>query len=329
MADISTNLFGIKLKNPLIAASGPLTSNLDSLKRLEDKGIGAVVLKSIFEEELNSESYKAMLDNEEYLGHSDFAEVFSSVNREYLLNQYLELLDKAKKSLSIPVIASINCIHPESWIEYSSRFEAVNPDALELNYYPIASDAKQKGDDVDKALFSFAKKARKATKLPLIIKMGNNYSSLSYNIKKLEELEIDALVLFNRFYRPNIDIEKEIIISTQAFSSENEIGHTLRWVALMSGELKHLDLIANTGINNSSSVIKMLLSGAKAVEICTVLLQNGLDVINRMNEELSLWMDKKGYNTLDDFIGKLAQENIPDPSLWERTQFMKSLMKGY
>lgn len=328
MLDISTRVLNLNLKNPLIAASSPLTSNVESLIKLEKAGIGAVVLKSIFEEELNSESRKAMLDNEQYLGHSDFAEVFSSFNKDYLLNQYLELLVSAKQKLSIPVIASINCIHPEAWIEYAERFEACKPDALELNYYPIASDASVKGEEVDKALFSFVKKARKATALPLIIKLGNNYSSLSYNIKKLEAEGIDGVVLFNRFYRPDIDIETEEITSRLTLSTENEIGHILRWVALMSAELKNLDIIANTGVHTSASLIKMLLAGAKAVEICSVLMQDGLDSISKLTEGLETWMTKKGYSNLNDFVGKLAQERISDPMLWERTQFMKSLMKG-
>jgi Dihydroorotate dehydrogenase len=328
MADISTKVLSLDLKSPIIAASGPLTSNIESLLKLEKAGVGAVVLKSIFEEELNEETFSAMIDNEQYLSHSDFAEVFSSVKRDHLLNEYLEFLLEAKKKLSIPVIASINCIHIDSWTEYASRFEDCHPDAIELNYYPIASDAKVKGEDVDRALYNFVKKARKATSLPLIIKIGNNYSSIAYNLKKIEAEGIEGVVLFNRFYRPDIDIEKEAIAPRLTYSSEAESGPTLRWIALMSAEMPRTDLIANTGIDSAEEAIKMLLAGAKGVEVCSTLMKNGIETVTKMNEGLALWMDKKGYKKISDFNGKLAQERIADPSLWERTQFMKTIFKG-
>lgn len=328
MVDLSTKIGTLSLKNPIIAASSPLTGNLESLLKLEDAGVGAVVLKSIFEEELKTEAEQDLIANEEYLEHSDASIKFSSYSINYRFGEYLKLIKDAKESLSIPVIASVNCMHISSFLEYVKAIEAVEPDAIELNYYPIAANSKIKGKEVEEVLFDFVKKARRATSLPLLIKMGHGYSSLSNVLKRLDEEKVDGIVLFNRFYHPDIDIEKEEITASYPLSSENEAWQTLRWIALSSAEMKKSALIANTGIFTGETVIKMLLSGAKAVEICSVLMQNGLGSCKEMIDELTSWMERKGYSSLSDFTGKLAQEKLENPELWERNQFFKTITKG-
>ena len=326
MADLSTSYLGLKLRNPIIVASGPKTSNIESLKKCEENGAGAVVLKSIFEEQIETEVGKQLVKNSEFLDHSDFSEYFTNVSKDYYLDSYLKLLQDAKRELSIPVIASINCSDISTWEEYISSFEKTGADAIELNYYPIAQDRRVSGEDVDKALFKFAKRMRKSTNLPVSIKMGDNYSSLAYTISELDKIGINGLVLFNRFFRPDIDIENEKMSHLGGVSSFNEYAPSLRWIALMSSEVK-CSLAANRGIHSSSTVIKMLLAGAAACQICTVYLKDET-IIKTMCDELSAWMDKKNYKTIDEFKGKMAQENLANGSAWERTQYMKTLIGG-
>ncbi len=328
MVDLSTKIGTLSLKNPIIAASSPLTGNIDSLIKLEEAGVGAVVLKSIFEEELKAEAQQDLLENEEYLAHSDASVKFSSYSIHYRFGEYLQLIKEAKAKLNIPVIASVNCLHISTFLEYVKAIEAVGPDAIELNYYTIATNSKVKGKEVEEELFDFVKRARKATTLPLLLKIGHSYSSLSNVLKRLDEEKVDGIVMFNRFYHPDIDIEKEELTASYPLSSEHEASQTLRWIALSSAEMKNCALIANTGIYSGESVIKMLLSGAKAVEICSVLMQNGVATCKTMLEELNAWMERKGYASLSDFTGKLAQENLEHPELWERTQFFKTITKG-
>jgi len=325
MPDLRTTYMGLKLKNPIIVGSGPLTANLDNLRKCEDAGAGAVVLKSIFEEQINYVAGKDTKVNSPYLEFSDFQDAFGHMSKDYYVDMYLKLLSEAKSSLSIPVIASINCTHIDTWSEYAQRFEKVGADALELNYYPIASDASVSGDKVDKDAIAFAKAARKMTSLPVSMKIGFEYSSLAGIIKGFEREKINGLVLFNHFFRPDIDIENEKMCGSQSVSTENEYSESLRWIALMAGETKKMDLVGNTGIHSGDTVVKMLLAGAKAVELCSVLMQNGLGAIAGMLCKIENWMDQKGYKNLGDFCGKLAQDNMSDGAYWERTQYMRTL----
>ena len=327
MPDLRTTYMGLKLKNPIIVASSPLTASLDSLKKCEDSGAGAVVLKSIFEEQINYVAGKDTSMNAEFLHFSDFQDAFDNMSKDYYIDQYLKLLEVAKKSLDIPVIASINCTHIDTWSEYAKRFEVVGADALELNYYPIASNASVSGDRVDRDAIAFAKAARKMTKLPVSLKIGFEYSSLANTIKGFEKEGINALILFNHFFRPDIDINEMKPCAGQTLSSEYEFYESLRWIALLSAELKKIDFVGNTGIYSADTVIKMLLAGAKAVELCSVLLKNGLGTIAGMLCKIERWMDEKGFKSLADFNGKLAQENMSaDGAYWERTQYMRTLI---
>lgn len=327
MADLKTYYLGLELKNPIILSSGPLTSSIESLIEAEKAGYGAVVLKSIFEEQITLDVDKSLYENVEFVSQSDFDTYFQNVKKDYYIDQYLELLQAAKKNLSIPVIASINCNDSKAWPEYISRFEKLGADAIELNYYPIAADAKTAGDKVDKAALEFAKMARKLTKLPLILKIGYKYSSLANIITGFDKIGIDGIVLFNRFLRPDINIDTlEFTIHSQT-SEPTEYAESLRWIGLMSAEVK-ANLSATTGIHDGETVIKMLLSGASAVQICSAPLLKGLDVVKEMTETLSNWMDKHNYKDILSFKGKLAQENLEDGSAWERTQYMKTLITG-
>ena len=321
---IEAEYMGLRLSSPVIVSSGPLTQNIVSLKNAEKAGAGAVVLKSIFEEQIEADVSREMEDNAEYLSHSSAEEFFASSSRDWYIDRYMKLLSEAKKELSIPVIASVSAKTMDSWIEYAERFIKCGADGIELNYYPISSDAGISGAEVDRRLISFAEKARAAIDGPLSIKIGYKYSSLANAISELDRIGIDGIVLFNRFFRPDIDIEKIEISSGSPVSQSDEYGEALRWIGLMSGEIK-ADLCGNTGIHDGATAVKMLLSGAKAVEVCTAVIQHGFSVIGEMNSFIGDWMSRHGYSSLSQIIGLLSQEHIEDGWKWERTQFLKTI----
>ena len=319
---ISTEYMGLKLKSPVIVSSGPLTQNIVSLKKAEEAGAGAVVLKSIFEEQINSDVQKEVESNEAYIGHSSAD--YAAFSRDRYIDRYMKLLTEAKKNLSIPIIASVSANSMDTWIDYCSRFVKCGADGIELNYYPISSDASVSGTEVDKRFIAFVEKARKAIDGPLSIKMGYKYSSLASLIASIDKAGIDGIVLFNRFFRPDIDIEKIEMAAPAPVSSAAEYGEELRWIGLMSGEIK-ADMCGNTGIHDGETAVKMLLSGAKAVEICTAIIKKGFGVISEMNSFIEEWMKRHGYESTSDFIGLLSQEHMADGWKWERTQFLKTI----
>ena len=325
MTDISTRYLGLELSSPVILASGPLTQSVEGLRKAEAAGAGAVVLKSIFEEQIDREVENGDLADE-YLSQPDAELYYSSMSRDWYIDRYMELLIEAKKAVKIPVIASINCRKLSTWLDYADRFAACGADAIELNYFPLASDADVEGRKVDDALIDFARKARKAIKLPLSIKLGQSYSSLSNIVKELEKAGIDGVVFFNRAFRPDIDLENLSFVSSHPLSDETEYSSALRWTALMSAEMD-IDIAANTGIHSGETAVKMLLAGAKAVEVLSAPLKSGYDAITEINDSIRSFMEKKNYSRLEDFTGLLAQENRIDGDSWERVQFLKTIGK--
>lgn len=325
MANLETSFMGLKLKNPIIAASSPLTSNLDSIKKLEDSGVGAIVLKSIFQEQIDKDADSNVDIEQSFLNHADAYGFLRGASEDHFIDMYLTLVEDAKKACSVPIIASLNGVGSGSWIkEYAPRFAYCGADAIEINHYEIGSNANLDGKKMEKDFIKFAKIARNEIKLPLSIKLGSNFSSPANIIRELDFLKYDGMVLFNRFYNPDIDINTISIKRGEVTSTNNEFYRSLRWVGLMSEEI-NADICANTGIHNGETLIKMILAGASAVEICSVLMLNGFDSINLMLEQLNNWMEMKKYSSINDFKGILAQERMSDPTLWERTQYIKSL----
>lgn len=324
MALLNTRYMGLELKSPLIVASGPLTKDMEGLKKCAEAGAGAVVLKSIFEEQILAETGRMLEGAEDYLIHADSSLQFSQMAKDYYIERYCNLIGDAKKSLGIPVIASINCKGLSSWIDYCERFVAAGADALELNFFPIESDISVKGSAVEEELFKLVEVARRRIGIPLSIKLSKNYSSLANVISRVSELGADAVVLFNRAFRPDIDIEKLEFRSAGVFSGEQEYSDALRWTALMSGDIK-ADIAANTGVHSSDSAVKMILAGASAVEICSVLLEKGVEAIGDMNRGISDYMDRHGFENIDSFKARLSQERLKEGNIWERVQFLKTI----
>lgn len=326
MADLSTTYLGLPIKNPLVAASSPLTASLDSLKKLEDANVGAVVLKSIFEEQIELDGLDAVKEAEGFLGHTDGYEFVKASSMEQQIDAYLALLEGAKKSLSIPVIASINCYRDGTWLEYAKRFINLGADAIELNYYVVGANLEEEGSLVEKEFLQLVRSARKAMSVPLSIKMGSAYSSLANMLRRFDEEEIDGAVLFNRFYSPDIDIERMKMTQAQMISTKDEYTLALRWIALMSEELRY-DLIGATGIHSARTAIKLLLAGAKALQLCSVLMKDGLGSVNTMLTGIEEWMDKHSFEDIEAFRGHLAKEYKADGSQWTRVQYLKTMLE--
>ena len=321
---LNTEYLGLALKSPVIVSSGPITQNIVSLRKCEEAGAGAVVLKSIFEEQIEADVSSEMEANEEYLSHSSAEGFFAQSSRDFYIDKYMKLLTMAKKELSIPVIASISAKTMDAWIDYADRFASCGADAIELNYYPISSESSVPGSEVDRRAIEFAKAARDKIRIPLSIKIGYKYSSLANIIMSFDRIGIDGLVLFNRFFRPDIDIETMTFSQGSPSSSPDEYGEALRWIGLMSGEVK-MDLAGNTGIHSGETVVKMILAGAPACEICTSVIRNGFSAITSMNDAIEAWMGRHGFSSINDFRGRLAQEKSEEGYKWERTQFLKTI----
>lgn len=324
MADLSTKYLGLTLKNPLIVASSKLTSTLDSLKKCEDAGAGAVVLKSLFEEQIVSDSGR-MLENLNAQVHAEAYDYTRVMSEEYYLDEYLKLVEEAKKSLQIPVIASLNCISAGKWIDYAGDFDRIGADALELNVFIMPADSTKDGRSIESTYLDIAKKIKRKVTLPIAMKIGPHFSGLSAMMHALCGEGIDGLVLFNRFYRPDIDVENLELISAKVFSSPEEIALPLQWIALMSGELA-CDLSATTGIHDSNGVVKQLLAGAKTTQLCSTLYGHGIGFMRTVLSGLENWMNRHNFSTIGEFNGMLCQERSEHPEAYERSQYIKAIV---
>jgi dihydroorotate dehydrogenase (fumarate) len=341
MVDLSCKYLGLELKNPLVVGSSGLTSSIDKLKTIAQMGAGAVVLKSIFEEQIKYEADKFLQsDNPEMKSwqkafqgivsktefyYDEAFEYLTNYAKEHTLNHYLSLISEAKKNISIPVIASINCSTQYDWQYFAKRIEEAGADALELNVYLLPSDFDKDGIENENVYFSIIEEVKKFVTIPVSLKTGYYFSSLAQTLLKLSETGIAGLTLFNRPYNPDIDIENLQVTSSNMFSSDTEYSHSLRWVALMSGRLK-CNIAASTGIHNHQTVIKQLLAGADAVHLVSVFYKNPshhFDVLPQILSGMENWMTSHNYKSISDFKGLLSRKNVHNPASYERVQFLR------
>jgi len=324
MNDLSVEYMGLKLKNPIIAASSGLTGTLDGIQNLEKKGAGAVVVKSVFEEEILLDANQSSKEAKENpLIYSELSETLDYIDlhvREDKLKKFLQLIGEAKKTCSIPIIGSINCLSSEDWLYFTKKMEEAGADALELNIFLNPADFSNK--EFEKAYFKIIEKVLAKVDIPVAIKVSKYFTRMGLSLKALSETGISALVMFNRFYVPDIDIDKMELTGGRMFSSPDELYETLRWVAIMSQRI-NCDLAATTGIHSGDDVIKLLLAGANTVQLASTLYKNGPGQIQKMLTRLNSWMSDKGFSSLDQFRGKVAAGYGEDPSAFERMQFMK------
>lgn len=316
---------GIELKNPLIVASCDLTSDIKQVKKCEEAGAGAVVLKSLFEEQIETETEELIADS--WL--SDHTEAFEYVRGMSMANgpsTYLNLIKEVKKETSIPIIASLNCISPKWWLDYAKQIELSGAAALELNISLLPSNSKRSSEEIEQVYIDILVGVLEEINLPVAVKIGPYFTSMARIIKDFTKIGVKSLVLFNRFYQFDIDIENLKIKGGNPLSSPNEISNSLRWIAILS-DIISCDFAATTGIYSGKDVIKQILAGAKAVEICSTLYKNGLEHIKSILHEIENWMAEHNYKSIEDFRGKLSKKEEDNTELYDRLQYIKALNK--
>ena len=320
--NLETTYMGIKLKNPLIVGSSGLTNSIENIVEIENNGAAAVVLKSLFEEQIAHSATNTMMQNEFGNYYPEAEDYVKHYTREADVERYLELIKSAKERANIPVFASVNCISSSEWMVFSKKIEEAGADGLELNVFILPSDLTKEGVDNEAVYFDIVKKIKETVKIPVALKISYYFSSLARTINSLSWSGIDGLVLFNRFYSPDFDIESLEIKPSYIFSNPSDLSLSLRWVAMLSDHI-NCDIAASTGVHDGRALIKQLLAGAKAVQLASVLYKKGFKEIGSMLETLENWMERKNFNTIDEFRGKLSVKNAENPAAYERVQFMK------
>ena len=324
MPDLSVSYMGLKLKNPVIVSSSSLTQTLDGIKRCADGGASAVVLKSLFEEQIGSETLE-LEELSELYAHPEAMDYVKQMGMHLGPRDYLKLIEDAKKALDIPVIASLNCISPKWWSNYAKEIEVAGADALELNIAVMPKMLGESSEKVEKLYVSIVNGIRKDINLPIAVKIGPYFTVLTGVAEKLKEAGADALVLFNRFYQLDIDINTLLLKPGYRFSSPAEINLPLRWAAILYDQIG-CDMSASTGVHDGEGAVKMLLAGVNAVQVCSTLYLNGIEQIARILESVENWMKEKNFSKIDDFRGKMSQAESKEPEYYERLQYIKALV---
>jgi len=326
MIDLKTNYMGLQLKSPLVVSANPLTEHIHNIIQMEDAGAGAVVLFSLFEEQLRKDA--ARLERIKQSTTNAFAEAgdFFPELDDYSVDtqEYLEIIHRAKERVDIPIIASLNGITPEGWIEYAKDIEQAGADALEINVYYIPGDILLTAADVESRYIDIIKLMRKTVKLPLAIKLNPYFSALGNMAGQMHQAGADALILFNRFYQPDFDIDKLTILPNLEFSHPSEIRLPLLWIAMLYGRVP-VSLAATTGVHGADELIKYLLAGADVAMVASVLYRIGIPAINLILDDLKSYMDLKGFENLPSFRGLLSQQHIPDPTAYDRNNYVRIL----
>jgi dihydroorotate dehydrogenase (fumarate) len=324
--DLSTTYLGLKLRSPLVPSASPLTGRLDELKRAEDAGAGAVVLPSVFEEQLLQESADLERALEQSADTSAEALSYFPDPGEFRVGpeDYLDLVRRAGEALSIPVIASLNGVSAGGWTDYARQIESAGADALELNAYQIPTDPDLPGNAVEQGYLDILAAVKNAVKLPVAMKLGPFFSNFAHFAKRLDAAGADALVLFNRFYQPDIDLENLEVEPGIFLSTPQARRLPLRWIAILHGRIE-ADLAATSGIHTSADVLKMIMAGATVTQLCSVLLQQGMGRIAVIEREVRAWLEAHEYESLAQARGSLSRKNVADPGAYERAQYLKLL----
>jgi dihydroorotate dehydrogenase (fumarate) len=322
--DLSTVYMSMKLRNPLIVGSCGLTASPEKVKECASAGAGAVVLKSIFEEQIESELGRMTVAGAWYPEAADY---IGSYGLQNAVAKYLNLLEESRNAVDIPVIPSIHCFGKGDWVEFAKKLENAGASALELNTFILPSDPRRTGRENEETILDIVSDIKSQISIPVAVKIGSFFSSVSGFVKELDDCGVDGIVLFNRFIRMNFNIDSLKVINGSMLSTPDETEKVLRWVSLLS-PLTQCDISSTTGIHDGEAVVKHLLAGADSVQISSVLYKNGLGVMSDMLGFVADWMRKHNYNTLEDFQGKLSQKRSNNPAEFERVQFMKASVKA-
>lgn len=322
MPSTATRYLGLDLKSPIILSSSNLSNTMNGIRRAADAGVGAVVLKSLFEEQIQAETAQ---DSEEvdYSIHPEAEEYVRQMGKHLGPDRYLKLLAEAKSSVDVPIIASVNCVTPRWWGDYGRQIESAGADAIELNIAIMPREGEDAAS-VENAYVEIVERVRDQVGLPIAVKIGPYFTSLQPLLERFHRAGAAAAVLFNRFYQLDIDTEKLDLAAGYQFSAPEEIHTALRWVSILSGDTP-LEIAGSTAVYSGNDVVKMLLAGATAVQACSTVYRNGYERIGEMNAELEAWMQGHGFTTLEEFRGRLSQAGSDSPESYERLQYIKAL----
>ncbi|MCC8088513.1 MAG: dihydroorotate dehydrogenase-like protein [Rikenellaceae bacterium] len=319
MEKLKTKYLGLDLKNPLIVSSSGLTFSVEKIKRLEESGAGAVVVKSLFEEQINIETTAINY-------YSDYPEAYdymSEYARDNSINSHLELIARAKRECSIPIIGSIACITGREWVTFAKRFEDAGADALKLNLFILPLDITKKSDEIEEVYLETIAQVCSHISIPVSVKLGQNFTNIPGFVKEIYYRGAKGVVMFNKFYETDIDIQNLKQVNYDIFSHPSDFHPVLRWLSITSSLVNDLDYSASTGIHDGTNAVKALLAGADTIQVCSVIYKKGLSVIKDILEFIDSWMTEHNFTDIPDVIGKMNYTNSPNPLAYERTQFMK------
>ena len=326
MIDLTTSYLGLTLKNPLVHSASPLSENVDTMKRLEDAGVSAIVMHSLFEEQITHESRQ--LDHYLSYGTESQAEArsyFPEAN-SYRVGPdgYLEKIRLAKAALAIPVIGSLNGVSRGGWVEYARLIQQAGADALELNIYMIPTDPEMSGPEVEQMYVDTVAAVRAEVTIPLAVKVSPYFSAMANMAKRLESAGADGLVLFNRFYQPDFDLDQLEVVPHLVLSTSWEMRLPLRWVAILYGRVD-VDFAITSGVHSHEDVIKGVMAGASATMMTSALLQNGISHVRGVLDGLARWMKEREYASIAQMRGSMSQKHVKEPAAFERANYMKML----
>lgn len=327
MTDLHVNYMGIRLKNPLIISSSSLTGTLDGIKKAAASGAGALVLKSLFEEQIIADLNTDTQGMDDY-SHPEASEYLAGLGMQLGPRDYLELIKQAKSQVDIPLIASVNCVGQRWWEEYATQLSLSGADGVEVNISVLPRSVTETSHSVEKYILGIIEKISTHLTIPFSVKLGPYFTALPHLATDIRRLGAKGLVLFNRFYQFDIDLDNVGLTAGIQFSTPQDYNTTLRWLSILHGHVG-MDLVGSTGVHDGKTLVKMLLAGAVGVQVCSAIYKHGYPIVGQMLKTLEDWMNIKGYTKVEDIIGMLSQEHSDQPELYERLQYIKALTKIY
>lgn len=326
MVDLSTTYLGIKLKSPLVASSSPLTQKVDTIQKMEDAGLSAVVLYSLFEEQITQESLK--LHHDLLRGSESYAEALTYLPDygQYSIGpeKYIEYIKKVKKAVNIPVIGSLNGVTTGGWIEYAQKIEQAGADALELNLYYLATDPEMTSSSLEDNYIHLVQDIRHKIKIPIAVKLSPFFTALPNFARRLQQAGANGLVLFNRFYQPDFDLEKLEVVPNLVLSNSHEVRLPLRWIAILYGKIE-IDFALTSGVHTAEDMLKAVMAGANITTIASTLLQNGVGAATEILSMAKTWLEEHEYESISQMRGSMSQQAVGDPATFERANYMRVL----
>jgi dihydroorotate dehydrogenase (fumarate) len=324
MIDLTTKYLGLKLDNPIVASASPLCDSVENIRRLEDHGIAAVVLPSLFEEQLNLDSES--VDADLSLGAETFSEALTYFPDLTTYNlgpdRYLELIRRATSSVQVPIIASLNGVSLGGWVRYAREMEQAGADAIELNLYSLVTDSRRTGEEVEQEYCDLVRMVAQSVRIPVAVKLSQFFSAPANIAKRLAESGASGLVLFNRFYQPDFDIDMLEVVPSLVLSHPNELLLRLHWAGIIFGHVK-TDIAITGGVHCATDVLKSVMAGARVAMMTSALLKNGLDHLDLVRDDLIRWMEDHEYDSIEQMCGSMSQRNVPNPGAFERANYMR------